>query len=474
VAIDNVWAPEVEKWLWDHACEVVVLDGALDRRERVMATYEPKPSTKHVFVLTNLEAARITPINKIVDGKKTQEWTMKRGRIAVPGPTVGDHSKVSFPMVGPAIPQLFRREWDTIIVDEAHRALIRKTGPSSQIRGGFKRLRSRRRIALSGTPMRGKPEQLWGTLNWLYPDVYTSYWKWVAKYFQIMSTRHSDFVLGEFLPGGEDRLHTDHKHLILRRTKEEVAPELPPKTYYGRHLIPGDPQSPVGVWLPQTEKQARQLRTLDLDGVVLADEGEIFANGTLAVDTRRKQLAHGYHEIVNGKMVPTTDSPKLAWLLDWLDNANGEQIVVASQFTSVLDVYTRELREKGYTVALLTGKTGKTARNAGIEGFKKGEIQVFCLNTAAGGVALTLDVADYLVMLDETFIPDDQEQVEDRIHRVSRIHNVTIYYLRTLGTIEEEVALVTSARYDVMAYLLDGARGVESARRLYMEKKGAV
>jgi SNF2 family DNA or RNA helicase len=96
---------------------------------------------------------------------------------------------------------------------------------------------------------------------------------------------------------------------------------------------------------------------------------------------------------------------------------------------------------------------------------------VFFLNTAAGGVAVTLDMADHLVLLDETTVPDDQEQVEDRIHRASRMHNVTIYYLRTRGTIEEEVAYIAAARQNVQKYLLDGARGVEYAKQVFMESR---
>ena len=81
-------------------------------------------------------------------------------------------------------------------------------------------------------------------------------------------------------------------------------------------------------------------------------------------------------------------------------------------------------------------------------------------------MALTLDRADDLVILDETFIPDDQEQVEDRIHRVSRNHKVTIHYLRTLGTIEESIALKTAERDDLQKRIIDGERGVEYARSL--------
>lgn len=79
------------------------------------------------------------------------------------------------------------------------------------------------------------------------------------------------------------------------------------------------------------------------------------------------------------------------------------------------------------------------------------------LNTKSGGVALTLDRADELVILDETFIPDDQEQVEDRIHRVSRIHNVIVHYVRSKGTIEETIAKKVQKREELQKQILDGS-----------------
>ena len=94
---------------------------------------------------------------------------------------------------------------------------------------------------------------------------------------------------------------------------------------------------------------------------------------------------------------------------------------------------------------------------------------ILMLNTKAGGVALTLDRADDIVILDETFIPDDQTQVEDRIHRVSRMHNVTVHYVRSIGTVEEKIAKKTIDRDNLQKQLLDGARGVSYARKLLGE-----
>jgi SNF2 family DNA or RNA helicase len=449
VAVMNVWTPEAHRWLGDHKIEVLPLTGSNAARSLALVAFTAAPDTRHVFVVTNIEAARVVPAVNPRNGKR-------------------DVFKANNARVRP----LFERVWDTIVVDESHRALIRTGGTSAQTRAGLKMLRGERRIALSGTPMRGKPEQLWGTLNWLRPDEYTSYWNWVKKYWTLSSNGFSNFVLGDFQHGGQERLAEDLAGIMLRRTKAEVLPDLPPKTYAGSYIIEDDPQSPLGVWLDPTPAQAKQLATFTEESIVINGDDELIANGVLAHYTRARQLAGAVHRIEGETMTPTLDSPKYAWLLDWLDNSGGEKIVVASQFTSVIDAFAAGLRGAGYDVSVLTGRTGGKARAAICERFQNDpSAQVFMLNTKAGGVSLTLDAADYLVLLDETTIPDEQEQVEDRVHRASRNHNVTIYYLRTRGTIDEEVAYIAAARQDVQQYLLDGARGVEAARAIYLQHR---
>lgn len=452
VAVESVWTAEVRRWLAHSASEALPLTGSLAERQETLSTYRPGVGIEHVFVVTNIESGRIKPVYTDADRKKPKYLAENAW-----------------------LPALHSRVWDTLVVDECQRALIRTSGKPTQTRAGFALLskNSERRIALSGTPMRGKPEQLWGTLNWLRPDVYTSYWNWVKRYFNLTSNGFSNYLLNGFLPGGEDRLAEDLREIMLRRTKAEVLPELPPKEYAGTLLDPDDPESPCGIWLDQRPAQRRQLEEFERDGLIdFGDEGEIIANGTLPEYTRRKQLANALHALKDGRLVPTLDSPKYEWLLNFLRELDGEPVVVASQFTAFIDVVAAGLREEGYTVAVLTGKTTMKQRAKMVEAFQNGTgAQVFLLNTRAGGVALTLDRADYLVILDETTVPDDQEQVEDRIHRTSRIHNVTIYYLRTSGTLDEEVAWVSAARLSVQQYLLDGARGVATARALYTQHK---
>jgi SNF2 family DNA or RNA helicase len=97
----------------------------------------------------------------------------------------------------------------------------------------------------------------------------------------------------------------------------------------------------------------------------------------------------------------------------------------------------------------------------------EGGPRVMLMNTKAGGVSITLDAyCSELVEIDETWVPDDQEQLEDRIHRVSRIHQVTIYRLSGADTIDEHIRGITDDKELVQKTLLDGRRGVEFAKLL--------
>ena len=219
------------------------------------------------------------------------------------------------------------------------------------------------------------------------------------------------------------------------------------------------------------------------------DNGTLVANGVLAELTRLKQFATSYGQLdmkvdSEGFKVPTfkpsLPSNKLDWLLEFLGelgidgkyHKDTRKVVVASQFTSIIDTFANEIERKlkGTKVLKITGKVGMSERQDAVDKFQHDDAYpILMLNTKAGGVALTLDRADDIVILDETFIPDDQTQVEDRIHRVSRMHNVTVHYVRSIGTVEEKIAKKTIDRDNLQKQLLDGARGVSYARKLLGE-----
>jgi SNF2 family DNA or RNA helicase len=394
--------------------------------------------------------------------------------------------------------------------------LIRKSASQTQTRNGAEELRVLLRdtgvaVAMSGTPFRGKPFNLWGTLNWLRPRVYTNQWGWIENYWETQRTWGGGKELGKMIEGREQDLYREQDQIMLRQTKLEVAPDMPAKTYVGTPLILAESiaydlkgksapdklremgvaeRDLVGVWLPMDPHQERLYRKMEAEGVVALEGGEVNTIGVLAEMTRLKQFATASGRVVGTEFVPALPSNKFEHLMELLEewgfpDAPAEKVVVVSQFTQVLELFqaaaverwTRTWRQKNppELTVMLTGNVTGQRREAGITAFNQ-EVgtdspHVMFLNVKAGGVAITLDTADHMVILDETWVVDDQTQVEDRIHRVSRPRPVFYHYLRSLGSIEEHIAATNAEWAAVQHQVLDGRRGVEFARSV-LERMG--
>lgn len=340
------------------------------------------------------------------------------------------------------------------------------------------------RIALSGTPFRGKRENIWGILNWLKPKQYTSYWNWVGQhFFQYTDPVYGMLVISDIR--SERDLNKELGNLMIRRTKKEVAKDLPPKAYGGTRLDPSNPKSPVSVWLPMTKEQKRAYDDMVATAMTKLEGGTLVANGVLAEIIRLKQFANsgGYLDD-NGVFNPALPSNKFEWLVEFLrergidgKGPGDSKVLVASQFTKHLFLFEEELNKLGISTFSLHGGVPAQARVQMQQAFQSNSMKsygedcpapdVFLFNTKAGGVAITLDAADDVVIVDQTPVPDDQEQVEDRAHRISRTdHNVNIWNLASLGTVDESIAKANSEMGLSLAQILDGARGVDIAIKL--------
>jgi len=481
-AVESVWVPEIKRWLGIDA--ISVPDGKAKRDSilngLVAITNNPgtgKPGGSHLddtWVVVHPEMVRTKSWWECREcEERTPVW-------AGPKNLICEHNPKQAPRIDEHVfPQLFNLVWGAVLFDESHNALIRKTGKNTQARNGAEMLGLRAdslKAALSGTPFRGKKHLLWGTLNWLRPKEYSGATRWTNTYFEIQVGFGGSRNIGPMREDRKIELYRELDKIMLRRTKAEVAPDMPEKTYAGTPLLPSEELSPVGVWLPMLPAQEAAYRQMLKSSVASIEGGDLNAIGILAEMTRLKQFATSSGALVGNSFAPRLPSNKFDWILEHLheigmgdpDGQPSTRVVVVSQFTSVLNMFRTELARNGIASCSLTGEVTGVARSKVISAFNTpGEgPDVMLLNVKAGGVAITIDTADEMVFLDETFVDDEQKQAEDRIHRLSKPRPVVYYYLRSKGSIEESIALSNYQQKISGHEILDGRRGIEFAREV--------
>lgn len=383
------------------------------------------------------------------------------------------------------------RAWAAVILDESHKLLGSMTIAKANLMGrGLKLLPMRedvRRYALSGTPFGkgGRVQGMFGTLHWLWPDEYTSFWKWAGEVFDIQEViinrrgATAKKIVG--LKGmtasssGEEAQAAIERFLqtlgprILRRTKEEVMTDLPPKVYNE-------------VVCPLTPQQERQYRALATLAEVKTSGGMVTPNGGLALLTRERQIANGEITLRDGKVRFTSVSGKTERLMEMLDERGvldkefGTKIVVASELNEYLDIVAGELSVDGIPFYRFDGRTSEKERDRAVTAWQQSptadgdrEPRLMLVNTTAAGVSINLDMADEMFIMDEPWNPEAAEQLENRIHRASRVHNVFIYYFRTEGTIDYAKAHSVEMKRQAQHMVLDGRRGMEYVQHLMNE-----
>lgn len=374
---------------------------------------------------------------------------------------VANHDALATTAKGSRVPALFEPYWSAIAIDESHLVLpIVKPNNKTNFWRGLEKLKvhdskESMRIAISGTPDRGKLEYRYGTWRFMAPSqVGKSHWSWLQDKFNVydqkVSRTRTVKKVGS-LKNPFDWAELD-RNLIIRRTKEEVLPQLPPKSYHFIELLMDKEQR-------EAYKEAERLAMADPQPTAL-----------LVFSTIARQLATyaGSH------------SNKLDWLLEWMaergyteDLGLNGKVVISSQYVKTLKWFKEQLAKHGVHAELLTGDLTPAQRASVQNRFQdpNDSLRVVLLSGTMG-VGITLDTADDLIMLDLPYDPDKLEQIEDRIHRASNMHKVSIWHLLSRHTIDMAIAEVSTTRRLTTRSLLDGARGVDFSRKVVQHLTG--
>ncbi|MBO0984614.1 DEAD/DEAH box helicase [Rathayibacter sp. SD072] len=326
--------------------------------------------------------------------------------------------------------------WAGLMLDEAQFVKNRQSATHQLAR----RLDVPFKLAITGTPMENNVMELWSLLSIVAPGLFPSP-AGFAEYYQKPIEREADT---ERLTQLRRRI----RPLMLRRTKELVATELPPKQEQTIEVELGTRQRKVYDTYLARERQ----RVLGLIGDFEKNRFAIFRALTVlrqvALDAALVDEAHA-----------TVPSTKLDLLDELLADAlsEGHRVLVFSQFTRFLGRVRDRLDGAGIEYAYLDGATKK--RDEVIDRFRSGEAGVFLISLKAGGFGLNLTEADYCILLDPWWNPATESQAVDRAHRIGQTRSVMVYRLVAKDTIEEKVMALKEAKAALFAAVMsdDGA-----------------
>ena len=332
--------------------------------------------------------------------------------------------------------RLASRKFGTLVIDEAQ-AL---KNPTTRRARAARTLDAEFRIALSGTPLENHLGELWSLFSIVFPGLLGS-WDQFRDRFARPIEKLDD-------PEARAALSRVIRPFLLRRTKAEVARELPART---------EIQVPIALSAEEHElyEDARLAAVAELAraGKAVRDPQHRFQ--VLAALTRLRLLA-SHPKLYD----PTSQlgSSKLRRLVELVEElkAEGHRVLVFSQFTSHLALVRPELDAAGITCLYLDGSTPAGQRKTLIQAFQAGEGDAFLISLKAGGTGINLTAADYVIHLDPWWNPAVEDQATDRAHRIGQTKPVTVYRLIARGTIEEKILDMHGAKRALVAGILDG------------------
>lgn len=433
-------------FMYDHGKNILIITPIINAQTAWKDTIEK-------FVLPNWDV-NVLDISKGTASKKQKE--LQSGN-ALCNVVIANHNAIDWVAKHHRVTNITDYVFDAIIIDESHMVLPISKPKLTQFWEGLQRLKladGAMRIAVSGTPDRGKLENRYGT--WVFLDPWNTHYnkyKWLEENFHMYDQRVAMNRVVKMVGAlrNKDTWLAKDKAMMIRRTKNEVLQELPAKQYA---------DIDIEIDKVQLDRYIELRSDKDIEPMVFA--------------TRARQLAicewdDNWDPIVGGK------SGKLDWLLEWMaargyidkDLGKEGKVVIASQFSKVLHWLERELRSRNVHVEVLDGSTPMNLREQFQRDFqdRANPLRVILLSGQMG-VGITLDAADDLIMFDSPYDPDRIEQIEDRIHRASNMHHVTIWNLIAKSTIDQVIMSKVSKRYTLTRSMLDGARGVAYERKI--------
>jgi superfamily II DNA or RNA helicase len=330
---------------------------------------------------------------------------------------------------------LQKYEFAYAILDEAQNI----KNPSSATARAAKKLRSKRRLALTGTPIENRLSEIWSIFDFLAPGMLGDLATFEERYARPIDRGDAEAIR---------RLRAAIHPLVLRRTKSEVAKDLPERIVSERECELPTAQRAL---YAQVLSQVRQSVFGEIDRVGI-NKSQI---AILAGLTRLRQAACDPRLLKVPGNFTDEDSGKLDALMEILSEAmvSGHRTLVFSQFVEMLTLIRRALEKEGVRYEYLDGSTRD--RMERVDHFNTDEsVPVFLISLKAGGSGLNLTGADTVIHFDPWWNPAVEDQATDRAHRIGQTRVVTAYRLIARGTIEEKIMALSAKKRELVSNVL--------------------
>lgn len=387
------------------------------------------------------QAARFAPHLRV---RTLPQTSAKRGTSLAEEAVEADVIVTTYAIVRIDEEEMAEQEWSWVVLDEAQMVKNHASATYKAVR----RLRTPSTLAITGTPLENSLMDLWSLMSLGAPGLLPG----IERFKKVYRTpiEHGTELAQERLEALRARL----RPFLLRRTKNEVALDLPSKT-----------EQVLTVQLAPAHKRAYEARlSRERQKVMglLEDDSTQARFSALRSLTILRQMALDPTLVEGEDAAPGRPTAKIELLLQTLTSivAEGHKALVFSQFTRYLDRVRTYLEQAGLRVAYMDGST--TDRASVINTFRQGKADAFLISLKAGGFGLTLTEADYVFLLDPWWNPQAEEQAVDRVHRIGQDSPVMVYRLVAAGTIEEKVMALKEKKAALFSAVVAGAELPES------------
>jgi SNF2 family DNA or RNA helicase len=313
--------------------------------------------------------------------------------------------------------------------------------PETERYKAVKLLQSRNKIAITGTPIENSTFDLFAQFSFACPGLLGN-----KQYFKDVYLAPVDHFKNDKRTA---ELQQKIKPFLLRRTKEEVAPELPEKKEI---VVFCEMETQQRKMYDQYEKDFREY-------IENSNKFDLNKNSMYVLKglTKLRQICDA--PVLADELSQGIPSAKLEMLIEQITNkAPSHKILVFSQFVTMLDLIHKELKDRNIQTAYLTGKT--TNREAVVREFQENkEVKVFLISLKAGGTGLNLTEADYVYLVDPWWNPAVENQAIDRVHRIGQTKNTLAIRLICPNTIEDKIRILQESKKTIADELITNESG---------------